>query len=836
MKNATKNTAFIVLLILIALSASFLGGTLRSGSEPWMWAISILLTVSALIVAIVIWFKYKREQGTNRSLSAHVDEIKLTEAIMETLISSIPDLIFVKDVNGNFYAASESFAQYTDVPRNEIVGSTDEELFGLNPEIYKAYEEDDRLVAYSGKAKVTEERIYSPHYGIEKLFETIKVPLLLDGKAFGILGISRDITERANARKLLNDILNSIDSNIYVKDAETDEILFANESMTASFGSRENIIGKKCWEILRNNKCERCENCTINNLDLQSDQYVKWEDVNPVDKRHYRHLACYIDWAGDRRAVLQYSVDITELKIAKEQAESSNRAKGDFLSRMSHEMRTPMNAIIGMTTIARSTDEDGRKNYCLEKIDGASKHLLGLINDVLDMSKIEAGKFVLTDAEFQFEHMLQKVVDIVSFRMDEKSQVFELTVDKRIPWAIVADEQRLSQVLTNLLANATKFTQEYGSIALDIKLEKMVDDVCTIRFSVTDNGIGISPEQLRIIFRPFEQADGGTSRRFEGTGLGLVISKSIVNLMGGNIEVSSKLDEGSSFSFTVNVKKGQAEPECEVSPEIEWEKLKVLVVDDSREILDYFDSLSSLVGFHCDCAQGGAEAMELASKSQGYDIVFVDWKMPGIDGIELTRQLKQVIKDKTVIIMISGFEWAGIESDAISAGISRFLAKPLFTSTIIDCITECVKMSKTKHSDVILDNNECYHGRRILLAEDIEINREITMALLDGTGLEIDCAENGLIAVELFEKNPETYDLILMDIHMPFMDGLEATIKIRGMDLERAKTIPIIAMTANVFKEDVDKCLESGMNAHIGKPIDIVELYDKLDTFLPRKS
>jgi signal transduction histidine kinase len=397
-------------------------------------------------------------------------------------------------------------------------------------------------------------------------------------------------------------------------------------------------------------------------------------------------------------AILRF--EMTESLIqAREEALSSTRAKGDFLANMSHEMRTPMNAIIGMTNIAKSSADPKKKDYCLSKIEDASTHLLGVINDVLDMSKIEANKFELSIAQFDFEDVLHRAVNVNNFLVEEKEQNFTVELDNRIPRALMGDDQRLAQVITNLISNASKFTPRHGSIQLRAVLEKDENNLCAIRIEVSDSGIGISKEQQHKLFASFEQADSNTSRKYGGTGLGLAISKRIVEMMDGRIWVESALGKGSTFAFTV----------CLSRPPVP------------------------------------AAAPENSIAEQ-----------PG--------------------------------------------AMPA-------------------------DN---FAGRHILLAEDIDINREIVLTLLEPTGVSIDIAENGLEAVEKFSAAPEKYDMIYMDIQMPEMDGYEATRRIRRLDNSRAKEVPIIAMTANVFREDIEKCLEAGMNDHLGKPLVFEEALAKL--------
>jgi signal transduction histidine kinase/CheY-like chemotaxis protein len=530
------------------------------------------------------------------------------------------------------------------------------------------------------------------------------------------------------------------------------------------------------------------------------------------------------------------------LVLARESALSSAKAKSEFLSNMSHEIRTPLNAIIGMTAIAKSAPGQGRKDYCLDKINDASIHLLGVINDILDMSKIEANKFELSPVEFNFEKMLQRVVNVINFRVDEKGQHFTVHIDRHIPRILVGDAQRLSQVITNLLSNAVKFTPDRGSIRLEAHFVKEEEGKCVVEIKVIDSGIGVDEEQQRRLFSSFEQADSSISRRFGGTGLGLAISKQIVEMMGGTIWVKSEFGQGSTFAFMVQLGQGREETQALLDAGINRRNLRTLAVDDELEVREYFLDIAARFGFACDTAASGEEALEEIQKNGPYTIYFVDWKLPGMNGIELSRKIKEIQGVRPIVIMISATEWGLIEADARSAGVDIFLPKPLFPSSILDCINESLGLEKLQAPEEPLRTEEnCFEGRRILLAEDVEINREIVLALLEPTKLVIDCAGNGAEAVRLYREGGALYDMIFMDVQMPEMDGYEATRRIRALEREgkTARTrapggIPIVAMTANVFREDIEKCLAAGMNDHVGKPLDFEEVLKKLHRYLPR--
>ena len=522
--------------------------------------------------------------------------------------------------------------------------------------------------------------------------------------------------------------------------------------------------------------------------------------------------------------------DVKAEHIALESAEQASKAKSTFLANMSHEIRTPMTAIIGMTSIGKKYADSEKLAECFSKIESAATHLLGVINDILEISKIEAGKFELSPVDFQFEDMLQQVVTVNHFRIDDKKQNLMVQLDSAIPKTLSGDKQRLAQVITNLLSNSAKFTPEKGSINIDAKLVNKDTDICTIQISVTDTGIGLSAEQQAHLFQSFQQAESSTSRKYGGTGLGLAISKNIIEMMGGRIWIESELGKGAKFAFTVQIK--YFEEKDIYNPELE--NSRILVVDNDSVNSDYLCNIIRKQGAICDTAQSSQDALAAVADKGVYDMYFIEYGMPDIDGMELAGLLKE--KAERPVVLMSSVDWSDIEDKAKKANADKFLSKPVFPTRIQNAISDFLIDSQSdyeyKNQQIVIA--EQFAGCHILLVEDIEINREIVQSLLEPTLLTIDCAEDGAVAVEMFSAAPEKYDAVFMDIQMPGMDGYEATRRIRAMNTPKARTIPIIAMTANVFKEDIDKCLEAGMNSHLGKPLDLDEIMDRLRTYLAK--
>ena len=570
----------------------------------------------------------------------------------------------------------------------------------------------------------------------------------------------------------------------------------------------------------------------------ESQHFIDEIHIDGVRKVYSVSANPAIDSNGNTMGIICMVHDNTELVEVKEAAEIAAHAKANFLANMSHEIRTPMNAIIGMTNIGINATDIERKEYCLGKIETASKHLLGIINDILDFSKIDAGKFELSETSFNFEKTLSKIVDVINFSIESRKQNLYVSIDNCIPKHLFGDEQRLSQVVTNLLSNAIKFTPDGGTIRLDATLLSEKDDVCKLQVSVEDTGIGISKKQQTRLFNAFEQADAGITRKFGGTGLGITISKNIVEMMGGEIWLESQLGVGSKFMFTVLLKKSCESIVASHDKNIVWNNMKFFIIDDDPIILDFFVQLFQSKGAICTTASSAAQAQELLAQSSEYNMYFIDYTLPDLSGLELAELIQKQGNIQPVALLSTAGDWDNIKGKATTVGVSTFLSKPLFSSAVLSTVSSCLgeaepltvqrAETKSKFSHTIAD----YSGYFILLVDDVEINREIILALLEDTNVSIDTAENGIQAVEMFTQSPDKYGLILMDVQMPEMDGHTATRSIRALDIPFAKTIPIIAMTAHVFREDIENCVEAGMNNHIGKPIDTGELYAILQMYL----
>ncbi len=643
-------------------------------------------------------------------------------------------------------------------------------------------------------------------------------------------------------REQLFDLLsNNIDDVFYIYDVsnKTYEYVSNNSSHLLGIESKEflnrallirNYIDDESKEafdeifndkpILEINECDLKFSNGNKNVDLKLRIYPIFSN---------KKLVRYIAVLSDQTKVIEHQNVLHDALLS---AQRANAAKRDFLSRMSHEIRTPMNTIIGMTTIGlRHIDDLSYVENCLKKITFSSSHLLSLINDILDMSKIEDNKLSISHELFDFKKLIESITSIVYPQTVDRNQNFELTINGLTQEMLIGDSLRVNQILLNLLSNAVKFTPKDGTIRLDITKLKTKNNQIILRFSVSDTGIGMSEEFLGRLFSPFEQADNSIAQKYGGTGLGMSICKNLVSLMNGTITVNSVLNEGTTID--VEIPFGITEQES-IEHNDDLSELKVLVVDDDQNTCEHAMVLMEQIGINASWVCSGNEAIEsvLNAHETGddFDVCFIDWCMPDMDGVETARIIRNKLGPDTLIIIISSYDWSVIENDAREAGVNAFVSKPIFASTICNTLNSII-IPKSAKTTKTRDYN--FEGIKILLAEDNSINQEIAEILLNDIGLIVDSVENGKEALEKFENSATNeYALILMDIQMPILNGYDATSAIRKSSHERAKTIPIIAMTANAFNEDVVAAKEAGMNDHISKPIDVDLLYSTIASYI----
>ena len=525
---------------------------------------------------------------------------------------------------------------------------------------------------------------------------------------------------------------------------------------------------------------------------------------------------------------------LRELEAAREEALAATKAKSSFLSNMSHDIRTPMNAIVGMTAIATMhIDDKEQVRNCLKKITSSGKHLLGLINDVLDMSKIESGKMTLTVEQISLREVVEGVSGIVQTQAKARSQNFHVQIDNIIVEDIYCDSVRLNQILLNLLSNALKYTQEGGDIQLSLFQEPAPaskgDAYVRTHIIVKDNGKGMTPEFIKHVFDSYSREDNARIHKTEGAGLGMAITKHIVDAMEGMITVESTLNQGSEFHVILDFEKASPKEKDMLLPS--W---KMLVVDDDEVLCRTVVETLETLGVQADWTMSGEKAVEMVMRhhqmQDEYQIVLLDWKLPDMDGLSAAKQFRKIVGADMPIVLTSAYDWGEFETEARAAGINGFIAKPLFKSTLFHGLKKYMGVEETQDHT---DDDMALSGRHILVAEDNELNWEILKELLSEMGIELEWAENGQICLDKFQESEQGYyDAVLMDVRMPVMGGYEATQKIRALNRPDAQTIPIIAMTADAFSEDIKRCLDSGMNAHTAKPINLDELMSLLKKYI----
>ncbi len=823
----------------------------------WDFIFKILIIILSMIIILLLWNYQLKRQVSKKTYELS----KLLKFFDENVIASRTDL------EGNITYVSDAFCK--------ISGNSREFMLGKNHRIGKHPDNDPQIYkemwqtiidGKTWKGRIKNKTKDGGYYWVDSIIEQEKDN---DGNVIGYLSIRHDVTAQVELEKLsanLENIIKERTAELYEMNqkqkaifdtASIGIVLLKNRIINELNDKICNIFGYEYDELL--NQSTRIFFLNDEDYDSVKEEYeilkehkvVTWEQkfVRRNGTSFWARISMQaIDFMDLDKGTVAIIDDITlekkaleDIKKAKELAEESTKSKSEFLANMSHEIRTPMNAIIGMAYLALQTNLDEQQKNYIQKIDRASKNLLGIINDILDFSKIEAGKMHFEKIDFSLDDILSNISSLFTFQTQEKGLELLFDIDTTLPLALKGDALRLNQVLTNLLSNAIKFTSK-GEVILSIKQLSKNENEVEIRFDVKDSGIGISDEQKAKLFNSFSQADNSTTRKYGGTGLGLAISKQIVELMGGSVGLESTVGAGSDFYFILKFDLQEKQKNLDLM-ENDINNLKVLIVDDnasSREILEnIIKSLKFEVKALCCGKESVIELKEAYSKNEPYNLVLMDWKMPDLDGIETIIKINEEIKEIPAFIMVTAYDRDELIEKAKEIKILGFLEKPISPSTLYDTILksfgkEIVKSSKEFRHDINFDEIKALvSGAKILLVEDNLQNQEIATEFLNKANINIVIANNGKEAVDILNENEE-FDAVLMDCQMPIMDGYEATKHIR--EIEKFANLPIIAMTANAMQGDKEKCISVGMNDYISKPLDFNKFYETLGKWVKLKN
>ena len=801
-------------------------------------------------------------------LSTHIDEMQQNLHLVNEVIKS--GFWYIDcDENGLAEAIGYSHEFRTMLGYNDVLDFPNEISSWSS-----ALHPDDRERVLQAIASALADRTNQTRYDVEYRMrlkdgsyqwfrDSAQVTRRADGTAVRMAGIfinvtrQHELTEQNNAYDILiNGTVKLVDRYAVCNLLEGTFKCYSRTDMDIPYdaeGAYSKLINTiaRYFKLLDDDK-NICASFSPENLrqEIRTQDTVYRFEYCSKDETQFKTIAISpLSWKnGELESVLMLAQDITQsklmeiasrqaLKEAFDAANKASMAKTDFLSNMSHDIRTPMNAIVGMTAIAGANIENqDRVLDCLSKITQSSRHLLGLINEVLDMSRIESGKISLNEEEFNLSDLVDNLVTLTKPSIEAHQHELTVHLNHIEHEEVCGDSLRIQQLITNILSNAVKYTPDGGKICFSIaEIPTNSPDIGGYEFTIEDNGIGMTKEFQQIMFEPFTRADDKRTTKIQGTGLGMAIAKNIVNMMNGNIYVDSEPGKGSKFRINIFLKL-QKKEQHKIEELI---NLPVLVVDDDIVACESTQAILEDIGISGEYVTSGAEAVERATKrherNDDYFAIIIDWKMPGMDGIETTRRIRQHVGRDVTIIILSAYDYSSIEAEARAAGVDEFIAKPLFRSRLTAAFRNIIE-GKPSHEakDYLHDISKCdYQGKRILLVEDNELNSEIAKTIIGMTGAEIFTASDGREAVDMFIDSTESfYDLIFMDIQMPIMNGYEATAAIRSLLRSDARTTPIVAMTANAFAEDVQMAKNAGMNEHVAKPLDLNKLYDVLNRWL----